>query len=451
VHAYDDGPVLTDSPSQADSCNHDLATHLGEQGRLRMVREFQWTRVGQEQIGILDSRGPSGRLPYKRRMDKLPADKDERTVCIVLPYAPSPSETFIANHIVHLPAKIVTVQGWRPSIDGRTVLSLPGRIAHKVRRNLSGEGLERETTAAYVKAFRRHRVKAVLAEYGTTGVMTVEACRRLHIPLVVYFFGYDASVKSVLEEHAESYARMFQEACAVIAISHSMRRRLVSLGAPPEKVHYIPCGVDCAKFGGARPGDAPPLFLAVGRFVEKKAPQLTIKAFAQMHSAHPSARLRMVGDGPLWNECRELAKNLGVAEAVEFLGTQTHAEVSSEMLQARCFVQHSVEAPSGDCEGTPVGILEAGGSGLPVISTRHAGISDVVIEGETGFLVDEADVEGMAKHMLQIAEDAALAGRLGQAARKRIEDHFLLEGTISALWQVIESCMNGVPPVARQR
>ena len=384
-------------------------------------------------------------------MDKPTAGKDERTLGIVLPYAPAPSETFITNHIAHLPAKIVTVQGWRPSIEGRTVLSLPRRVFHKLLRSLFGGGLERETTAAYVKAFCRHRVAAVLAEYGTTGVMTVDACRQLHIPLIVYFFGYDATVTSVLDEHAESYPRMFQEACAVIAISRSIQRRLVLLGAPPEKVHYIPCGVDCGQFSGASPADAPPLFLAVGRFVEKKAPQLTIKAFAQVHSAHPAARLRMIGDGPLWNECRELAQTLGVADAVEFMGTQTHASVSREMHQARCFVQHSVEAASGDCEGTPVGILEAGGSGLPVISTRHSGIPDIVIEGETGFLVDERDVEGMARHMLRMAEDPALAARLGQAARKRIEDHFSLEQTISALWEVIESCMNGVPPVARER
>ena len=381
-------------------------------------------------------------------MDKLKPGKDERTVAIVLPYSPAPSETFISNHIANLPANIVTVEGWRPRVEGRTVLSFPELVFHKVLGSLSGAGLERETTAAYVKAFRRHHVAAVLAEYGTTGVMTVDACRRLNIPLIVYFFGYDASVTSVLEEHAESYRRMFQQACAVIAISRSVRRRLVSLGAPPQKVHYIPCGVDCGQFVGASPADAPPVFLAVGRFVEKKSPHSTISAFARVHAAQPVSRLRMIGDGPMLNDCRELAKNLGVAEAVEFLGTQTHAVVGSEMQQARCFVQHSVEAASGDCEGTPVGILEAGGSGLPVISTRHAGIPDVVIEGETGFLVDERDVEGMAKHMLLLAEDPVLAGRLGQAARKRIEDQFSLDRTIAALWEVIETCMS-VQPVTR--
>ena len=91
-------------------------------------------------------------------MDRLTAGKDERTIGIVVPYAPAPSETFITNHITNLPAKIVTIEGWRPSIDGRTVLSFPQLVSHKVLRSLSRQGLQRETTAAYVEAFRRHRV-----------------------------------------------------------------------------------------------------------------------------------------------------------------------------------------------------------------------------------------------------------------------------------------------------
>lgn len=384
-------------------------------------------------------------------MDKIAAGKDESIVCVVLPYSPSITETFISSHIENLPAKVVAVHGWRPSIGDRAVLSWPRLVLHKIWRMVSGAALQLETTDAYVTAFRRHRVRAVLAEYGTTGVLAVDACMRLSIPLIVYFFGFDASERSVLAEHAESYPRMFMEACAVIAVSRSIQRRLVSLGATPEKVHFIPCGVDCEKFSGASPADAPPLFLAVGRFVEKKAPHLTIRAFAKAHAVNPATRLRMIGDGPLWNECRKLAKELGVEEVVEFPGPQPHAALQGEMQRARCFVQHSIEAASGDCEGTPMGILEAGASGLPVISTRHAGIPDVVIEGETGFLVDEGDVEAMANQMLRLAEDPPLAARLGQAARKRIEDHFSIEKSTSALWGIIDSCIKGNPPQAKER
>jgi glycosyltransferase involved in cell wall biosynthesis len=98
-------------------------------------------------------------------------------------------------------------------------------------------------------------------------------------------------------------------------------------------------------------------------------------------------------------------------------------------------------APSGDCEGTPVSILEAGATGLPVVSTRHAGIPDVVLEGETGFLVDEGDLSGMAHWMIQFAEQPELARTMGSAARKHITDNFSRNHRIDNLWHIIESCM----------
>jgi glycosyltransferase involved in cell wall biosynthesis len=362
-------------------------------------------------------------------------------VAVVTPYEPSPSETFIRAHVERLPAKTILVHSWPPTVGRKTVLSLPERAAYKLLRTILRSGLERETTAAYVKAFRKHRTAAVLAEYGPTGVLVMEACRKLGVPLIVHFHGYDASVRSVLEENAESYARMFEQAAAIIAVSRAMQDKLIALGAPPAKVFYNPCGVDCAEFYEGDPSLAPPVFLAVGRFVEKKAPQLTLSAFSRVHRAFPEARLRMLGGGPLLDECRELAEQLGIGDAVTFLGVQSQGIVQEEMRRARAFVQHSVEAANGDCEGTPVGILEAGASGLPVISTRHAGIPDVVVEGETGLLVDERDVEGMAERMLRLLHEPELASKLGRAARRHIESNFSKERSDGHLWAVIESCL----------
>ena len=100
-----------------------------------------------------------------------------------------------------------------------------------------------------------------------------------------------------------------------------------------------------------------------------------------------------------------------------------------------------MEALSGDCEGTPVGILEAGASGLPVVATRHGGIPDVVVEAETGFLVDEGDVVGMAEHVLRLAREPALAGEMGRAAHRRIGEHFSMERSIGGLWSIISERM----------
>src|SRR6266851_349366 len=158
-------------------------------------------------------------------------DNAEPRICVVTPYPPSASDTFIRGHIEGLPAKVVLVHGWRPTVGSRTVMPLAHRVAHKTWRMLTGSGLERETTAAYTRAFKRFGAVAVLAEYGTTGVQTMEACRRLRMPLIVHFHGYDASEYSVLEEHAKTYPLMFIQADAIIAVSRAMLRKLIALGA----------------------------------------------------------------------------------------------------------------------------------------------------------------------------------------------------------------------------
>jgi colanic acid/amylovoran biosynthesis glycosyltransferase len=370
----------------------------------------------------------------------LPSQR-ARSLCVVTPCEPAPTETFIRGHIEELPARVVLVHGWRPSIGTRPILSAPRLGAYKLWRTLTHAGLGTETTAAYLQAFRRYGVEAVLAEYGEMGVLVMEACRRAALPLIVHFHGYDASLHSVLQEHAETYPTMFREATAIVAVSRAMEKKLITLGAPPAKVYYNPYGVDCAQFEGADPASAPPIFVAVGRFTEKKAPQLTLSAFAQVYQIRPDARLRMIGEGPLLDDCRKLAEQLGISEAVKFLGAQTPEVVRQELKGSRCFVQHSVEASTGDSEGTPVSILEAGATGLPVVSTRHAGIPDVVIEGETGFLVDERDVAGMAQHMLRLVEDPGLARQMGLAGRRQIEMHFSKQQRLGNLWQIIESCL----------
>jgi colanic acid/amylovoran biosynthesis glycosyltransferase len=256
----------------------------------------------------------------------------------------------------------------------------------------------------------------VLAEYGPIGVQVSRPCRRARVPFVVHFHGYDAARRDVLAKYAASYRTMFTEAAAIIAVSRAMEHTLRSLGCPPDKIVYNPCGTDCEAFGNANPGSNPPTFVAVGRFVEKKSPDLSLRAFVQVVRERPAARLRMIGDGPLREMCQGLARELGCQEAVTLLGAQPHDVVIQEMRAARAFVQHSVVAADGDSEGTPVAILEAGAAGLPVVATRHAGIPDVVVEGETGLLVDEHDVTDMARHMLRLVDEPQVAETLGRQA-----------------------------------
>jgi colanic acid/amylovoran biosynthesis glycosyltransferase len=374
----------------------------------------------------------------------------ESRVVVVTPYEPSLYETFIRAHIEQLPANVLVIQGWPPRIGGRAILSWPRRATHRLWRLVS-RAQTHSATLAYLKAFQRHCPWAVLAEYGPMGVVALPACRHAGIPLIVHFHGFDASVDEVLRAHAETYPRLFAEAAAIIAVSLAMRAKLIGLGAPPAKVHYNAYGVDCREFEGGDPARAAAAFVAVGRFTPKKAPDVTLRAFAEVHRRVRASTLRMVGDGPLLTVCRTLANELGIDKAVTFLGAQPPTIVREEMRRARCFVQHSVKAASGDCEGTPVVILEAGATGLPVVSTRHGGIPDVVIEGETGFLVEEHDVRGMARHMLLLAEDTGTAGRLGRAARARVEAQFSIERSIAQLWRIMRASARADRPAPGTR
>jgi glycosyltransferase involved in cell wall biosynthesis len=101
------------------------------------------------------------------------------------------------------------------------------------------------------------------------------------------------------------------------------------------------------------------------------------------------------------------------------------------------FIQHSIVAFNGDSEGTPVGVLEGMAAGLPVVSTFHAGIPDVVQHEYTGYLVDENDIDVMAHYMMKICDDRNLAKKMGQAGKERIKNHFTLEKHLNTINQLI--------------
>jgi glycosyltransferase involved in cell wall biosynthesis len=271
-------------------------------------------------------------------------------------------------------------------------------------------------------------------------------CQLSKTPLVVHFHGYDAYMHDVVAANRSGYHRLFESASAVIAVSQHMRRHLIGLGAPSDKVVFNPYGIELEDFKGARPDRNPPIFLAVGRFVDKKGPQFTIRAFSKTASAVPGSQLIMVGDGPLLGSCSELVSRLGLDANVSLVGSRPHADVARLMAGSRCFVQHSVTPASGDMEGTPLAILEAMASGLPVVATRHGGILDVVREGISGFLVDERDVETMADAMLAIASDLKTAAAFGVAGRDIVMRNYSMEVSIGQLTAVLDEAILKPPP-----
>lgn len=363
----------------------------------------------------------------------------QKRVAVFVPSEGVVSETFIRAHINELPFDILPHYGWGLGVvdeKGRAVLYkgkwielLTNRFWPRLNfwiRNL--------IIANYLQT---KKIDAVLAEYGTMGGTLAAACLRAKVPLFVHFHGYDASINDVLDSNSESYRKMFKTAAGVIAVSKAMESKLIQLGAERERLYLNVYGVDPIKFTGGSPELQPPNFLGVGRFVEKKAPYLTVLAFSYVVKIVNNSTLTLVGDGPMLGACKRLAKALGVLDSITFTGALDSNQVQSLIRCTRVFVQHSLVAENGDSEGTPLAVIEAQMTGIPVVATRHAGIPDVVIDGLTGFLVDEGDADMMAMQMLQFAKDPKLAGRMGRAARERALCHFSLKRHIDDITNMI--------------
>jgi len=372
-------------------------------------------------------------------------EKSKKTICIISPGKNVYSETFIKAHIDLLPAKIFHLYGgYVPRfIDANkpiySVLNRRYVLDRVFKLKVLRKPMDWIIKEDFKHFLQQNPVDAVLAEYGPVGVAVMDICEVLNIPLIAHFHGADAYDDQFLSTAGRKYPALFKKAEATIAVSRDMEKQLLRLGAIPSKLHYNPYGVNTDLFSEGDPASAPVHFTFVGRFTDKKAPHLLILVFYKVLGQIPDARLKMVGDGTLLEACKQLVQALGIEKSVDFLGVRPPSEVAELLRHSRAFVQHSVRTSSGDCEGTPNTVLEAGASGLPVIATRHAGICDVVLENETGLLVDEKDIGGMANHMVQLANDPVMASRLGSAARKRICSEFGLEKSINNLWDIINA------------
>jgi colanic acid/amylovoran biosynthesis glycosyltransferase len=357
------------------------------------------------------------------------------------------SETFIQAHRERLPFIVVPLFRWRApyqTSNGRWVALLPGSlklIADRLRWHLLQQRASRWADFQVGSWLRRFHPCVVLAEYGPLGAGINPACRLAGIPLVVIFHGFDAYQQITLQAYHHAYQELFASAAALVVVSEPMREQLISLGAPASRIVVNACGVDPSLFQPAHPAKAKSHFLAVGRFVGKKGPLHTIRAFSQVHRACPESRLTMIGTGPLLKSSQQLVEDLGLDHVIRFPGACSHASVQAQLQQARAFVQHSICCASGDQEGTPVALIEAQMAGIPVVSTQHGGIPTVVLDGRTGFLVPEGDVDGMAQAMLRLAQDPLLAGKLGSAARAHAIQHHSMERHIDSLAETLHNAI----------
>ncbi|HKL45015.1 MAG TPA: glycosyltransferase [Roseovarius sp.] len=352
-------------------------------------------------------------------------------------------ETFINRHIEHLfGGNTVVVCGRfrgdnpygkpyfvrRDGVSGRDIVVAPwwivrNRIEHGTSRLPFGAAKE-----TLINFLRDERVEVILAEFGTQALALAPLANAIGIPIFTYFRGTDASKAIRTERMRTAYRKMMPRLAGVFSVSRFLLDNLGKHGISHPNSKVIPSGVDIRRF--APQAKVPLSFLAVGRFVEKKAPMTTLRAFAQAAQNLPEARLDFIGDGPLMDPTRSLAEELGIIGKVRFHGAQPHNTVRDRLMSTQFFVQHSVTARDGNTEGLPTAIQEAMACGCITISTRHAGIPEAIDDNDTGFLVDEHDETGFAEAIsraVTVPDPQAMSLRARRAAEQRFDNHVLLK------------------------
>ncbi|PDW03605.1 glycosyltransferase [Candidatus Viridilinea mediisalina] len=280
----------------------------------------------------------------------------------------------------------------------------------------------------FKQALRTSQASLIHAHFGYTGVYALPLQSASGLPLVTTFYGADVSSIPRSPQWHRSYRKLFERGSLFLVEGSHLRDQLIALGCPAEKVKIQRIGVDLTQFS-YRP--SPPTneairILMVGRLTEKKGVEYGIRAFAQVAAKHPKIELNIIGDGELRKKIQQLINRLkhNVRSRIKLLGYVNYAAYAKEANQTHIFMAPSVTAKNGDSEGgAPTVLIEMQARGLPILSTQHADIPEVVVDGSSGYLVPERNPVALAEKLSALLETPEQWDILGQAGRVHVEQN----------------------------
>lgn len=209
---------------------------------------------------------------------------------------------------------------------------------------------------------------------------------------------------------------IWDNAAAVVACSDGLRN-LARTTDTNLKIDVIPDGLDLASFESGQRKVNPKTVrcLAIGRLIPRKGFQFLIRALPQiLNKVSHNFEIEIIGDGPYQEELIGLAENLGVTFYVHFTGTVPYSELPQKYREADIFILPSL------AEGMPLVVLEAMGTGLPIIASRVQGIDELVAEGINGALFDAGDVDGLASCLVQLINAGEKRVEMGKASTEKV-------------------------------
>jgi len=324
----------------------------------------------------------------------------------------------------------------------RALLDAPGRyvgtLVTLVRSNWRSPRFLAGALAIFPKAcsFAR-RMRAL-------GVRHVHAHFASHPAAAAFVVGRLAGIPwsftahgSDLHREQSMLALKVAEAEFVVAISEFNRRFILDrVGeAFAAKIHVVHCGVDLARHPRRDGTSANEAFEigCIGTLHAVKGQRHLLDACAELSALGIDWRCHLIGDGPDRRALEARARAAGTGDRVVFHGSCERERVGALLAGMDVLAAPSVPTRDGRREGLPVVLMEAGATGLPLVASRLSGIPELVVDGETGLLIEPGDAPGLARALARLAAEPATRQRLGAAARARIERDFALGANVERL------------------
>lgn len=282
------------------------------------------------------------------------------------------------------------------------------------------------------------------AHFGDVGrvVAALKYGYRWNVPLVVTFHGSDANVLG-RSMPLSFYRIVFEEADRITCGTEFLRQRLLALGAPEAKLRINPMGVPLDGFSYVRRslGENEPLrLLSVGRLIEAKGHATAIQAVAKLRDDGVAVHYTIVGDGPQRERLLGMIDELSLESSVTLCGALDGGSVREQYRNAHVFIHPSVVDEKGTEEQQSVVMVEAQATGLPVIASDIGGVSSTMVDGKSGFLVPQRDVDAIVdavRHIQTTYSDVAY----GEVGRSHVEQHFSHESCMDGLLAIYEECI----------
>lgn len=288
------------------------------------------------------------------------------------------------------------------------------------------------------RILKRRDAQLIHAHFGFNGYFALRMKQEMDIPLITNFYGCDVSSYPRKKKIRSNYQILFQEGDCFLVEGEYMKSLLVGLGCPEEKINLqrIAIPIDRIKFRsrGAKTREENVTLIFCGRLEEKKGLLYALKAVEVVRRKNNNFSFRIIGDGSQKEMIEKYIKAHNMSDYVRMLGFLTYDEYLEEMQKADIFIHPSITASNGDMEGgAPTTILEAQASGMPVVSSNHADIPNIVVPGKSALLSEEKDYENIAENIVYLLENQEIWEQMGSIGRDFVESYHDVENEVKAL------------------